>query len=164
MSDFVRIVTTAVLVLAILALVVLVFWVRRRRHRRRLPSKIAGIRIEVLPVRCTDDLIVERMWRIPLVMTNATNHPASVPPLAARREIRTRRKTFVASTSVESDVSELNPGSELIGWVEVLLPAAELPRRVTIPVLGERDGPGLTLTATLAVAADAAVSRLRIDA
>jgi hypothetical protein len=135
---------------AILAFMALMAWIGTRR--RPLPARIDGVRIEVLPARCVEDFILEREWRIPLIMRNVTKGPAAVPPLAARSVIRTARKAFAASTSLEVDAVELNPGSELIGWVDVRMPAEEVPRRITLSVLGSERRAAVALSAKLAYA------------
>lgn len=91
--------------------------------------------VEAFAVQCVKDIVVERFWRVPLLLSNQGRRPL-VPPLAARSEIRTEKRTFVANTSLGSNLVELNPGSELIGWVDCVLPADEVPHRPKLTMIG----------------------------
>jgi hypothetical protein len=60
-----------------LVLLVVTLVVRRRRRFRRLPMTISGVRIECQGAVLGEDLVVERNWRITLLMTNVTRKPVS---------------------------------------------------------------------------------------
>lgn len=128
-------VASAVAIVA-LGMVALASLAHLQRRRRRMPTRIGAIRVEAFAVQCVEDVVVERVWRIPLLLSNQGRRPALVPPLAARSEIRTERRTFVASTSLDCNLAELNPGSELIGWVDCVLPADKVPQRLTLTMIG----------------------------
>lgn len=109
-------------------------WVRGavRRHRRRLPATIGHVRIEALDPVCVDGGVFEQVWRIAILMKNIGRKPAPVPPLAARATVRSGSGEYAAAVWLERDVVELNPGAELVAWVEVELPAGTTPERVRL--------------------------------
>ena len=84
----VTIVIAALLVLAVTLLV------RRRRRFRRMPTTIDGVRIETQGAVVDEDLVIERNWRITLLMNNVTRKPAPVPALSSRAVVTAGRLFF----------------------------------------------------------------------
>lgn len=122
----VTIVSAALLVLAVALLV------RRHRRFRRMPTTIDGVRIEHQGAVVDEDLVVERNWRITLLMHNVTRNPAPVPALSSRAVVTAERNRYAGTVYLESDVHELNPGDALVVWVLVRLGGDEEPRFVEI--------------------------------
>jgi hypothetical protein len=121
---------TVVLVgLAVLAVVLVV---RRRRRFRRLPATIDGVRITCEGAVVDEDLVIERNWRVTLLLTNVTRRPVRVPVLSSRGEVAAGRKKYAGTVYFEREVSELNPGDAVVVWVLVRLAAGEVPRRVEV--------------------------------
>lgn len=120
----VTIVCAALLVLAVALLV------RRRRRFRRMPTTIDGVRIEPQGAVIDEDLVIERNWRITLLMTNVTRRPAPVPALSSRAVVAAGRKQYAGTVYLEREVRELNPDDALVVWVIVTLSGDEQPRIV----------------------------------
>lgn len=124
-----------------------------RRRRRRLPATIKRVRIEALDAVCVEDDIVEQVWRIAILMKNIGRKPAPVPPFAARATVRAASREYVGAVSLEQDVIELNPGAQLVAWVDVELPAGAAPQRVKLPTTGDEHPLGLVARMRTPVAA-----------
>jgi hypothetical protein len=122
----ITIVGTALLVLAVTLLV------RRRRRYRRMPTTIDGVRIEPQGAVVDEDLVIERNWRITLLMHNVTRKPAPVPVLSSRAVVAAGRKQHAGTVYLEREVRELNPGDALVVWVVVRLNGDEQPRFVEL--------------------------------
>lgn len=115
-----------------LAVVIVALRVRRRRRVRRLPATINGVRIECQGAVLDEDLVVERNWRVTLLMTNGTRKPVSAPALGSRAVVTSGRKQYAATVYLEREASELNPGDGLVAWVLVRLDSGGVPRRVEL--------------------------------
>lgn len=122
----VTIVSAALLVLAVTLLV------RRRRRFRRMPTTIDGVRIEPQGAVIDEDLVIEKNWRITLLLHNVTRKPATVPALSSRAVVTAGRKHYAATVYLEREVRELNPGDALVVWVLVRLSGDEEPRFVEL--------------------------------
>lgn len=133
----VAIVTTALLVAAV------PFLVRRRRHIRRMPTTIDGVRIEPQGAVVDEDLVIERNWRITLLMRNVSRKPAPVPVLSSRAVVAAGRKQYAGTVYLEREVRELNPGDALVVWVLVRLGGDEEPRFVEMEHTSRRPGAGV---------------------
>lgn len=131
------IVITALLVLAVTLLM------RRRRRLRRMPTTIDGVRIETQGAVVDEDLVIERNWRITLLMINVTRRPAPVPVLNSRAVVTAGRKHYAGTVYLEREVRELNPGNALVVWVLVRLSGDEEPRFVELEHTSRRPGAGV---------------------
>ena len=65
--------------------------------------------------------MIERNWRITLLMTNGTRKPAAVPVLSSRAVVIAGRKQYAGTVYLEREARELNPGDALVVWVLVRL-------------------------------------------
>jgi hypothetical protein len=133
----VAIVTTALLMLAVTLVV------RRRQRFRRMPTTIDGVRIETQGAVVDEDLVIERNWRITLLMHNVTSKPAPVPVLSSRAVVTAGRKQYAATVYLERQVRELNPDDALVVWVLVRLSGDEEPRFVELEHTSRRRGAGV---------------------
>jgi hypothetical protein len=115
-----------------LVLLVVTLVVRRRRRFRRLPMTINGVRIECRGAVLDEDLVVERNWRIILLMTNVTRKPASVPVLGSRAVVKAGRKQYAGTVYLEREARELNPSDAIVAWVLVRLGGGRVPRGVEV--------------------------------
>jgi hypothetical protein len=79
-----------------------------------------------------EDLVIERNWRITLLMTNVTRKPTTIPVLGSRAVVTAGRKQFAGTVFLEREARELNPGDGLIAWVLVRLDSGGVPRRVEV--------------------------------
>lgn len=117
-----------------LVLLILTLVVRRRRNFQRLPATIKGVRIECQGAVLDDDLVIERNWRITLLMTNVTRRPAAVPMLGSRAVVTAGRKHYAGTVYLEREARELNPGDVIVAWILVRLDSGGVPRRVEVEV------------------------------
>jgi hypothetical protein len=124
--------TLLTIVVVGLVVLILTLLVRRRRNFRRLPATIKGVRIECQGAVLDDDLVIERNWRITLLMTNVTRRPAAVPMLGSRAVVTSGRKQYAGAVYLEREARELNPGDGLVAWVLVRLDSGGVPRRVEV--------------------------------
>lgn len=142
--------------IAIVLLVVIVtaiaVWASRRRHHRRLPTVIEGVRIELQGVHLDDDLVVECKWRLTFIMTNSTKRPAPVPLLSSRGIVRSGRKQYAGTLYFERDAGELNPDEAMVAWVLCQLPGGGVPERVGIEWVREARGVELVAQLELSMA------------
>ena len=130
------------LLIAAIALVLAAWILLRAQNAPSLPADVAGIRLEVTAPLVAEDRVLEQLWEVPVVLTNTTRRPRTVPVLAQRAEVRTKHARYTAE--VTTDVSwegehqtrlELNPAGTAIGSVWVVLPAGEAPVRLRLQEL-----------------------------
>jgi len=117
-----------------LVVLILTLLVRRRRSFRRLPATIKGVRIECQGAVVDDDLVIERNWRITLLMTNVTRRPAAVPTLGSRAVVTAGRIHYAGTVYLEREARELNPGDVIVAWILVRLNSEGVPRRFEVEV------------------------------
>ena len=127
------------LLIAAIALVLAAWILLRAQNAPSLPADVAGIRLEVTAPLVVEDRVLEQLWEVPVVLTNTTRRPRTVPVLAQRAEVRTKQARYTAELTTE--VSwwseggarlELNPAGTTIGSVWVVLPAGEVPVRLQL--------------------------------
>jgi hypothetical protein len=117
---------------AALLVLVVTLLVRRGRRFRRMPATIDGVRIDTQGAVVDEDLVIERDWRIALLMNNVTRKPAPVPVLGSRAVVTAGRKQYAGTVYLEREVRELNPGDALVVWVLARLSGDEEPRYVEL--------------------------------
>lgn len=115
-----------------LAVVIFAMLVGHRRRFRPLPATINGVRIECQGTVLDEDLVIERNWRVTLLLTNVTRKPVSAPELGSRAVVTSGRKQYAAKVYLEREARELNPGDGLVAWVLIRLDSGIVPRRVEV--------------------------------
>jgi hypothetical protein len=116
--------------------IVAISFTQRARARRAVVRR--GIAIKWEGARPVDDLIVECLWRTTISVTNQSRAPRQVPVLASRATVAAGRKVYLGSVFLERELLELNPDEVAVIWVDYLLPAGTLPRRVELSELRVR--------------------------
>lgn len=131
-----------VLLIAAFALALVMRLLLRAQNSPSLPTNVDGVRLEVTAPLVVEDRVLEQVWEVPIILTNTTRRPRTVPVLAQRAEVRTKHARYTAE--VTTDVSwegehqtrlELNPAGTAIGSVWVVLPAGEAPVRLWLQEL-----------------------------
>ncbi len=130
------------LLIAAIALVLAAWLLLRAQNSPSLPADVAGIRLEVTAPLVVEDRVLEQLWEVPVVLTNTTRRPRTVPVLAQRAEVRTKQARYTAELTTEVSWGregggrlELNPAGTTIGSVWVVLPAGEVPVRLQLQEL-----------------------------
>lgn len=120
---------------------------------RTLPTVLDGVRVEVTSAVAVEDRVLEILWEVPLILTNVSRRPRTVPSFAGRAEVRSGRVRYMAEIVTEQAWAlddgralELNPAGTAIGGVWVTLPAGETPGVLAVRLLAPREK---TLTARL---------------
>jgi len=146
------------LTIVVVGLVVLILTlvVRRRRNFRRLPATIKGVRIECQGAVLDEDFVIERNWRITLLMTNVTRKPAAVPVLGSRAVVTAGRRLYAGTVYLEREARELNPADAIVAWVLVRLDSGGVPRRVEVEVASS-----LQVSAALSTSQESVVQVVR---
>jgi len=110
----------------------------RGLNRRRLPTSLEGVRLEVMAPVLVDDRVVDVDWEIPFVASNPTRRPRCVPILSEAAQVKTERALYRAVVEVEETWEwdgrrlELNPEGTTVGRIRLTLPGGQIPRRVTM--------------------------------
>lgn len=114
----------------------------------RLPTSIEGLRIEVTAPLVAEDRVLEVVWEIPIIVSNASRRPRAVPVLKGEAHVHAGRALYVSTvTTVDTWELEdgrrliLNPGATAIASVWVTLPAGAVPRRLTLRQLRQHMRP-----------------------
>ena len=110
-----------------------------------LPANIEGVRLEVTAASIFEDMVLEVTWEIPLIASNGSRRPRSVPILEQLALVRTERATYTGQVTtidawehLDGGRMILNPGATATGSVWVTLPAGETPRKLTLRELRPR--------------------------
>lgn len=73
--------------LAAIALGVAAWLLLRVLNSPSLPATIQGVRVEVTAARLAEDRVFEHVWTVPVVLTNTTHRPRTVPVCRNRPEL-----------------------------------------------------------------------------
>ena len=124
--------TAAAAVVGYLLVTVAAAWLARWLYKPRSSHTRDGVRIEAHGTHMVDDLILERLWRTTISVTNVSRGPRPVPLFASRATVRAGRKVYLAGVFVERDLCELNPDEVVVVQVDCLLAAGVAPQTLEL--------------------------------